>query len=168
MAPPSGKSRWVRLKITTMAASTPRAQYRFELTVDEVLADREISWPLTPCHVFAIGRWCGGGHFVLRGGAGPFFARSARTRREGAPPASCRVGDTRSLDDPGLSRIAADKAYARTGLTPQDIDLIEFAHKTPPPFVKSTKLEMLAPMPRRTRRALGASRAKPPWAGACR
>ena len=50
-------------------------------------------------------------------------------------------GKYRRLDEPGLSRIAADKAYARAGLTPGDIDLVELHDATS--FSEIYQLEML-------------------------
>jgi acetyl-CoA acetyltransferase len=50
-------------------------------------------------------------------------------------------GKYRALDEPGLSRIAADKAYARSGLKPQDIDLVELHDATS--FCEIYQLEML-------------------------
>jgi len=50
-------------------------------------------------------------------------------------------GKYRALDEPGLSRIAADKAYARSGLTPADIDIVELHDATS--FCEIFQLEML-------------------------
>jgi acetyl-CoA acetyltransferase len=55
------------------------------------------------------------------------------------------VANTARLEEPGLSRIAADKAYARTGLKPQDIDLIELHDATS--FCEIYQLEMLRQCP---------------------
>lgn len=45
------------------------------------------------------------------------------------------------LNEPGLSRVAADKAYARSGLGPQDIDIVELHDATA--FCELYQLEML-------------------------
>ncbi|NCZ74453.1 MAG: thiolase family protein, partial [Betaproteobacteria bacterium] len=50
-------------------------------------------------------------------------------------------GKYRALHEPGLSRIAADKAYARSGLGPQDIDIVELHDATA--FCELYQLEML-------------------------
>lgn len=46
-----------------------------------------------------------------------------------------------ALDEPGLSRIAADKAYQRSGLSPNDIELVELHDATS--FCEIYQLEML-------------------------
>jgi acetyl-CoA acetyltransferase len=50
-------------------------------------------------------------------------------------------GKYRRLDEPGLSRIAADKAYARSGLKPADMHLAEVHDATS--FCEIYQLEML-------------------------
>jgi acetyl-CoA acetyltransferase len=61
----------------------PKAQYRFELTVDEVLADREISWPLTRAMCSPLGD--GAAAAILCSAAAlAHFSPAARARREGA------------------------------------------------------------------------------------
>ena len=50
-------------------------------------------------------------------------------------------GKYRRLDEPGLSRIAADKAYARAGLKPGDMHLAEVHDATS--FCEIYQLEML-------------------------
>ena len=58
----------------------PKAQYRFEVTVDEVLADREISFPLTRAMCSPLGDGAAAGAAVLGGRAGELPARGAGTR----------------------------------------------------------------------------------------
>ena len=59
---------------------------------------------------------------------------------------SVRSGSkNRAQEEPGLTRIAEDKAYARTGLKPQDIDLIELHDATS--FCEIYQLEMLRQCP---------------------
>ena len=50
-------------------------------------------------------------------------------------------GKYRSLDEPGLSRIAADKAYKIAGLSPSDIDIAEVHDATS--FCEIYQAEML-------------------------
>ena len=50
-------------------------------------------------------------------------------------------GKYRRLDEPGLSKAAADKAYARTGLKPYDIDVAEVHDATS--FCEIYQAEML-------------------------
>ena len=50
-------------------------------------------------------------------------------------------GKYRALDEPGLSRVAAERAYAAAGLTPADIDLAEVHDATS--FCELYQCEML-------------------------
>jgi acetyl-CoA acetyltransferase len=123
-----------------MGARNPKAQYRFELTPDEVLADREVSWPLTRAMCSPIGD----------GAAAALLCSAARLR---SLPASVQAravrvrasvltgGKYRALDEPGLSRVAAQQAYARAGVTPQDIDVAEVHDATS--FCEIYQAEML-------------------------
>ncbi|MEY8837529.1 thiolase family protein, partial [Cribrihabitans sp. XS_ASV171] len=50
-------------------------------------------------------------------------------------------GKYRAADEPGLSRVAAQKAYAKSGLSPRDVDLVELHDATS--FCEIFQLEML-------------------------
>jgi acetyl-CoA acetyltransferase len=106
------------------SVDNPKAQYRFPLTADEVLADRPVSWPLTRAMCAPIGD----------GGAAALVCSRAFLERQ--PPAvrarAVRIaasvltgGKYRRLDEPGLSAMAAERAYAMAGLSATDIDLAE-------------------------------------------
>jgi len=123
-----------------MGALNPKAQYRFTLTPEQVLADREISWPLTRAMCAPIGD-----------GAAAALLCSARLLRE--LPAAVREralrvrasvltgGKYRRLDEPGLSRLAAQRAYTCAGITPQDVDVAEVHDATS--FCEIYQSEML-------------------------
>ncbi len=118
----------------------PKAQYRFEMTIEQVLADREISWPLTRAMCSPLGD--GAAAAILCSEAAlVHFPPAARARAVRVRTCELSGGKYRALDEPGLSRIAADKAYARTGLKPQDIDLVELHDATS--FCEIYQLEML-------------------------
>jgi len=121
-------------------ALNARAQYRFEMTVDEVLADREVSWPLTRAMCAPIGDGAAGALLVSR-----------RRLRELPPPVQERAvrvaatalsgGKYRALDEPGLSRVAAQKAYRQADLGPEAIDVAEVHDATA--FCELYQAEML-------------------------
>lgn len=118
----------------------PKAQYRFEMSVDEVLADREISHPLTRAMCAPIGD--GAAAAVLCSEAAlVHFPPQAQARAVKVRTSTLSGGKYRRLDEPGLSRIAADKAYARSGLAPADIHLAEVHDATS--FCELYQLEML-------------------------
>jgi len=118
----------------------PKAQYRFELTVDEVLADREISWPLTRAMCSPLGDGAAAALLCSKAGLAN-LPPTARARAVRVRASQLSGGKYRALDEPGLSRIAADKAYARSGLTPVDIDIVELHDATS--FCEIFQLEML-------------------------
>jgi acetyl-CoA acyltransferase len=101
----------------------PLAQYRHEMSVDEVLADRPISWPLTRA-------MCA----PLSDGAGALLVCSEKARPQLQRGRAVEVlatalvsGSGREPDDLSrhLGRIAAQKAYAQAGIVPGDVAVAE-------------------------------------------
>ena len=118
----------------------PLAQYRFEMTADEVLADREVSWPLTRAMCSPLGDGAAAA-LVCSTEALADLPPSARARAVKVRASELSGGKYRALDEPGLSRVAADKACARSGLSPADVDLAEVHDATS--FCEIFQLEML-------------------------
>ena len=123
-----------------MGALNPNAQYRFNITPEEVLNDREISWPLTRAMCSPVGD--GASAALL---CSERFLRALPKRvqeRAIAVSASVRTGGKyRDLAEPGLSHVAAKKAYAKAGLKPSDIDIAEVHDATS--FCEIYQAEML-------------------------
>jgi acetyl-CoA acyltransferase len=101
----------------------PLAQYRHELSTEEVLADRSISWPLTRA-------MCA----PLSDGAGALVVCSERALARLNKARAVRVlasalvsGSDRDSHDLSrhLGRVAAQKAYAQAGVGPDAIDVAE-------------------------------------------
>lgn len=123
-----------------MGALNPKAQYRFNISPQEVLNDREISWPLTRAMCSPVGD-----------GASAALLCSARFLRDlpqrvqdRAVAVSASVltgGKYRDLAEPGLSHVAAQRAYAKAGLQPSDIDIAEVHDATS--FCEIYQAEML-------------------------
>ena len=124
----------------THGSLNPLAQYRFKMTVDEVLADREISYPLTRSMCAPIGD---GAAAALVCSKDYLAALPGRVRERAVKIRASAMsgGKYRSLDEPGLSRIAADKAYKIAGLSPSDIDIAEVHDATS--FCEIYQAEML-------------------------
>ena len=122
------------------AAMNPKAQYRFEMTVDEVLADREITYPLTRSMCAPIGD-----------GAASAIVCSEKALKTLPPEVRERAilirgqglsgGKYRNLDEDGLSRFAAERAYKMAGLTPDDVDVAEVHDATS--FCEIYQVEMM-------------------------
>ena len=118
----------------------PLAQYRFTVSIDEVLADREISYPITRSMCAPIGDGAAAALVCSK----QYLERlpaAVRQRAVKVRASALSGGKYRSLDEPGLSRIAADKAYKMAGLTPADIDLAEVHDATS--FCELYQVEML-------------------------
>jgi len=117
-------------QIATVAAKNhwhsqfnPMAQYRTPMTVDEVLADKLIAWPITRsmCAPMSDGACA---LVVAAGSALDRFERRRAVRIRGIAVSS---GTRRTADevDRHLTRIAADRAYEMAGVAPRDISLAE-------------------------------------------
>ena len=123
-----------------MGAKNPLAQYRFEVSPQQVLADRLISWPLTRAMCAPIGD--GAAAALVCSAA--FLKSLPAAVRERALRISASVltgGKYRRLDEPGLSQVAAQRAYSMAGLTPRDIDVAEVHDATS--FCELYQAEML-------------------------
>jgi acetyl-CoA acetyltransferase len=103
-------------------ALNPNAQIRIEMTADEVLRDRIVSWPLTRAMCSPIGD--GAAAAILEAGSGP-RSPSRRAVRVRASALAC--GTHRPVDavaDDVAAR-AARAAYAEGGIAPRDVDVAE-------------------------------------------
>jgi acetyl-CoA acetyltransferase len=119
----------------------PKAQYRFELTVDQVLEDRVVSYPLTRAMCAPIGDGSAAAILCsqdyLKDLPSEIQNRAVRIR------ASVMTGGKyRDCDEPSLSKVAADKAYAMAGVGPQDIDVAEVHDATS--FCEVYQVEMMS------------------------
>ena len=111
-------------KAHNAGALNPLAQYRFTTTVDMVLGDKPVSYPLTRSMCSPIGD---GAAAALVCSEAFLRTLPAETQRRAVRIAGHALsgGKYRRFDEPGLSRIAADRAYAMSGFGPQDVDLAE-------------------------------------------
>lgn len=121
-------------------ARNSKAQYQFEMTVDEVLADREISYPLTRAMCAPIGDG-GAAALVVSEEICRALPSEVRERAVLIRGSALSGGKYRRLDEPGLSRIAAQKAYQQAELGPEDIDVAEVHDATS--FCEIYQAEML-------------------------
>ena len=118
----------------------PKAQYRFEVSVEQALADREISYPLTRSMCAPIGD--GAAAALLC--SGDWLAGQPEAVRDRAVKVRASVltgGKYRDPAEPGLSRLAGEKAFRRAGLGRGDVDVVEVHDATS--FCEIYQLEML-------------------------
>jgi len=102
------------------AARNPKAQFRSEVTLEEVLASRHIAGPLTQFMCAPIGD----------GAAAVVVASKEWAMRHGADPVQIRAvrlvsGTDRRIDEPGATTRAAILAYEDAGIAPGDVDVVE-------------------------------------------
>lgn len=110
----------VAVKSHRNAALNPKAQYREEVSLEEVLASREISWPLTLLMCSPIGD----------GAAAVVVCSEDYARRVGAEAVRVRStalvsGRDRGPGDAGAVERAAARAYEDAGVGPDDLDVVE-------------------------------------------
>lgn len=118
----------------------PKAQYRFEVSIEDVLADRVISYPLTRSMCSPLGDGAAAA-ILCSEDALKNFPASVQARAVKIRTSVFSGGKYRRLDEPGLSMVAAQKAYKAAGLSPSDIDLIELHDATS--YSELFQLEML-------------------------
>lgn len=121
-------------------ALNPKAQYRFQLTPEAVLEDREISYPLTRAMCSPVGD---GAAAVLLCSKDYLDAQSQAVRERAVKVSASALsgGKYRDLDEPSLSRTAAQKAYRMADRRPADIDVAEVHDATS--FCEIYQAEML-------------------------
>lgn len=116
-------------KSHNLGALNPIAQYQFKVSVEEVLNDRVVSFPLTRAMCAPVGDGAAAAlvcsEDFLRAQPAQVQDRAIRIRAS-----VLSGGKYRELDEPGLSRVAADKAYQLAGLGPKDIDVAEIHDAT--------------------------------------
>ena len=98
-------------------ALNDKAQYRFQMTPQSVLEDRPVSYPLTRAMCAPIGDGAAAALLCSKEYLEKLPA-SVRERAVRVAGVGFSGGKYRKLDEPGLSRAAADKAYKMAGLGP--------------------------------------------------
>jgi len=105
-------------------AKNPKAQLRFEMSVEQILEDRMITYPMTRSMCSPIGD--GAAAALLCSGEYLRNLPADVQRRAVKIKASVFTGGKyKEFDEPSLSRVAAEKAYAMAGIKPSDIDVAE-------------------------------------------
>ncbi|MBU2490303.1 MAG: thiolase family protein, partial [Proteobacteria bacterium] len=104
----------------------PLAQYQQDMTVDEVLADKPIAWPLTRAMCAPVGD-----------GAAAAIVCSESFLKKLKNPRPVKIlasvlgsGRDRDIDDKDIGELLDHEAYEKAGLGPDDIDLAELHDAT--------------------------------------
>ncbi len=106
------------------SALNPIAQYQFELTIEQVLEDRMVSYPFTRSMCAPIGDGAAAA-LVCSEEYLNNLPKAVKARAVKIKACVLTNGKYRDYDEPGLSKAAADKAYQMAGISPQDIDVAE-------------------------------------------
>ena len=102
----------------------PLAQYQKDFSVDDVLNDRLISWPLTRAMCAPLSD--GAGALVLARADAARPLRQVPRRERSWAPRSVSGSDRDPNDfDHHLGMVAADRAYDMAGVSPEDVDVAE-------------------------------------------
>lgn len=134
----------VSAKNHTHSALNPKAQYRTAMTVEEVLAARLVSWPLTL-------PMCA----PISDGAAAAILVSQRKAQELGLGRSIRIaacvqaaGSDRAPEDLDnhICRRAADRAYEIAGLGPEEVNVVEVHDATAFAELQQAELLRLCPM----------------------
>ena len=122
------------------AVDNPNAQYRFAMSVDEVLADRPVTYPLTRSMCAPVGDGAAAA-LVCSAAYLERLPEAVRSRAVRIAASALTGGKYRQLSEPGLSMEAANRAYRAAGITASDIDLAEVHDATS--FCELYQSEML-------------------------
>ena len=110
--------------------NNPRSQYHFDMSVADVMADREVSFPLTRSMCAPIGDaaaaviLCSGKHLETL----PLAVQERAVRIRAAAMAG-GVYLRRNTGD-RVPKVVADRAYSMAGLTAKDVDIVELHDAT--------------------------------------
>jgi len=102
----------------------PKAQYQFEVPVEKVLEDYVVSYPLTRSMCAPIGD----GSAAAIVCSEKFFKTLPKEVQERAvkiKASALSSGKHRPIQEPSLSKWAADRAYKLAGIGPEDVDVAE-------------------------------------------
>lgn len=101
----------------------PKAQFQYPLTIDEVMAARPVSWPLTLPMCAPIGD--GAAAAVIANDAGLRKMKGGRTIRLMASVLRTATDRPANRYDLHLCHLAANEAYEKAGVGPKDMSLAE-------------------------------------------
>jgi acetyl-CoA acetyltransferase len=102
----------------------PKAQYRFEVSVDEVLADREVNYPLTRSMCAPMGDGAAAAILCSEDYL-KTLPSEVQNRAVLIKGMGVKAGIDVGMDEPTVTRFAGDAAYKMAGVGPEDIDLVE-------------------------------------------
>lgn len=117
----------IAVKSHKNGAMNPHAQYQHAVTLEEVLASGDVSWPLTRMMCSPIGD----------GAAAAIVCPADKAGRFRGKPVSIAAsvvgsGSLSMTSDESVTKRIAPRAFAAAGIRPQDIDVLEVHDATSP------------------------------------
>ena len=101
-----------------------KAQYQFKVSIEDVLNDREVSYPLTRAMCAPIGDGAAAALICSEKGLKHFPTEIQQSAIK-IKASVISGGKYRTPHEPGLSRVAAQKAYKPADLEPKDVNVVE-------------------------------------------
>ncbi len=109
----------ISAKAHNNSTMNPLAQYTFPMTVDEVMADREVAWPLTRAMCAPIGDGAAAAIVCSK----KFMKKLGQNRAVRIRASVLKSGRREGEND--ICARASDAAYAMAGIGPKDINVAE-------------------------------------------
>ena len=106
----------------------PRSQYHFDMSVEDVINDREICWPLTRSMCAPVGD-AGAAAILCSEDYFKSLPKSVRARAVKIRASAMSGGFGHNWEDRN-SAVAASRAYKMAGVKPSDIDVVELHDAT--------------------------------------
>ena len=122
----------------------PLAQYRFSQTVEQVLEDRPVGYPLTRAMCSPTGDGAAAA-IVISEDFYKNLPQELKRRCVRVAGMALSSGKRGTLDEPTLTRIAADRAYEMAGVGPEDIDFVELHDAAASREIIQTEMLRLCP-----------------------
>ena len=118
----------VSAKTSFHGSLNPKAQFREELTVEQVLGAREISYPLTLAMCSPIGDGSAAAVIVSEKVAQRLGMNDMVKVRTSVLRSGWDIGE----NEPGVTEVVAKEAYEEAGIGPEDLDVIELHDASSP------------------------------------
>lgn len=116
---------WVSVKNHRHGAINPKAQFRREVTLDQVMGSTMVSEPLRLLHCSPVSDGAAAVLLCPLDRAREFTDRPVRIVASGMATGSMALADRRDVASLDAVQLSAERAYRMAGIAPDDVDLAE-------------------------------------------
>jgi len=116
---------WVAVKNHRHGAKNPKAQFRREITVDQVMSSSMVAEPLRLLHCSPVSDGAAAVLLCPLEHARKYTDRPVKILGSGLATSSMALADRRDPAHLDVVELAARRAYAMAGVTPDDLDVVE-------------------------------------------